>query len=370
MPGTDEDVLSQGSILVADVRVYGGEAAIDGWSAQSLWDGGSLFMSLSGSGGTLKATYSNLPGLDAPLAQTRGSSTSYYATDDLGSVEGLFNGSGVQNNYRYDPWGQPQVATGSVTNSLRYAGLPWNGSTGLTYMRARYYDPGLGRFISEDPLGLSAGINPYAYVGDSPTNGTDPSGLCEWVRYVFVDQNGNVVRSQVECVLQTVNVEASGPGGGSSGFMGSAGDRGADTFIPGGGPATSVGGGGGISNAPSPVSAESGPSCTAAQVNYHISVAIDGTLALSMITGTGEVIIGARVVGESAGHALADAATEFGFDDAKSFGEPGEVITLSNSIAFQGAFDHRVSFWRTVKESIPFVATYRAWKAMKAACSN
>ena len=46
--------------------------ARDGWSAQDLWDGDNLFMSLSGSGGTLEATYSNLPGLDAPLAQTRG----------------------------------------------------------------------------------------------------------------------------------------------------------------------------------------------------------------------------------------------------------------------------------------------------------
>ena len=50
--------------------------------------------------------------------------------------------------------------------------------TGLYYVRARWYDPHLGRFVSEDPIGLAGGLNVYAYVGNSPLNGTDPSGLC------------------------------------------------------------------------------------------------------------------------------------------------------------------------------------------------
>jgi uncharacterized protein RhaS with RHS repeats len=44
-------------------------------------------------------------------------------------------------------------------------------------VRARWYDPQLGRFVSEDPIGLGGGINTYAYVGNSPVNATDPSGL-------------------------------------------------------------------------------------------------------------------------------------------------------------------------------------------------
>ena len=47
-------------------------------------------------------------------------------------------------------------------------------STGLTYMRARYYDPAIGRFISEDPAGN--GVNWYAYCGNNPANCDDPSG--------------------------------------------------------------------------------------------------------------------------------------------------------------------------------------------------
>src|SRR6185436_12945218 len=51
--------------------------------------------------------------------------------------------------------------------------------TGLLHYRARSYDPQIGRFISEDPIGLAGGINQFAYVSNNPQNGTDPSGLYE-----------------------------------------------------------------------------------------------------------------------------------------------------------------------------------------------
>jgi hypothetical protein len=44
-------------------------------------------------------------------------------------------------------------------------------------MRARWYDPHLGRFLSEDPIGLAGGINPYVYANNNPNNLRDPSGL-------------------------------------------------------------------------------------------------------------------------------------------------------------------------------------------------
>ncbi len=46
----------------------------------------------------------------------------------------------------------------------------------MYYYRARYYDPEIGRFISEDPLGFAAGVNFYTYVGNNPINRNDPSG--------------------------------------------------------------------------------------------------------------------------------------------------------------------------------------------------
>ena len=51
------------------------------------------------------------------------------------------------------------------------------------YYRARYYDPKLGRFISEDPIGFEGGLNYYAYVGNAPPNHTDPNGLAFGVGY-------------------------------------------------------------------------------------------------------------------------------------------------------------------------------------------
>jgi len=59
-----------------------------------------------------------------------------------------------------------------------YTGREYDRGTGLYYYRARYYDPEIGRFISEDPLGFKAGINFYAYVGNNSVNRNDPSGNC------------------------------------------------------------------------------------------------------------------------------------------------------------------------------------------------
>jgi hypothetical protein len=64
----------------------------------------------------------------------------------------------------------------------------------LYYMRARWYEPRTGRFLSEDPVGLEGGINPYAYAGNDPVNLSDPTGLelieiCSW-EYVQITDPG------------------------------------------------------------------------------------------------------------------------------------------------------------------------------------
>ena len=62
-------------------------------------------------------------------------------------------------------------------NPVGFTGREYDSETKLYFYRARYYDPQLGRFLSEDPIGLAGGINPYAYAGNDPVNHKDPYGL-------------------------------------------------------------------------------------------------------------------------------------------------------------------------------------------------
>ena len=105
-----------------------------------------------------------------------------YHTDRLGSVRELTNGAGaVTATYRTDEWGIGTQATGSSSQPFGYTGEPRDG-TGLTYLRARYYDPSIGLFTSRDPWPGSAAapgtLNRYAYVDGNPTTRSDPSGHC------------------------------------------------------------------------------------------------------------------------------------------------------------------------------------------------
>src|SRR5207245_8530451 len=71
-------------------------------------------------------------------------------------------------------WGN--LLQGSATGGYAFTGRDWDAETGLYYYRSRYYDPTLGRFISEDTIGTDAGPNVYAYVDNNPILLTDPNG--------------------------------------------------------------------------------------------------------------------------------------------------------------------------------------------------
>jgi RHS repeat-associated protein len=83
------------------------------------------------------------------------------------------------NTYAYDPYGRLMAATETVPQPFQYAGQVGVMAEGdnLYYMRARYYDANIGRFISEDPIGFDGGLNLYAYVGGNPISLVDPTGL-------------------------------------------------------------------------------------------------------------------------------------------------------------------------------------------------
>jgi RHS repeat-associated protein len=97
--------------------------------------------------------------------------------DNQGTVRNLIDdGGNLVEHLSYDSFGKLSNAS---TTGFRYGytGREQDSETGLDYYRARYYDAGVGRFISEDPIGFAAGdSNIYRYVGNSPVNATDPSG--------------------------------------------------------------------------------------------------------------------------------------------------------------------------------------------------
>jgi RHS repeat-associated protein len=154
------------------VRKAGPQGSVD-----YLYDGSELMAEADAATGAIQAKYLYLPGVDQPYAMERDGVMYRYVLDDLGSVVALAYGDSVVNRYKYDPWGQAETATGTVKNSLRFTGRELDAETGLYYVRARYYDPVVGRFISEDPTGLAGGLNLYAYARNSPLNFTDPTGL-------------------------------------------------------------------------------------------------------------------------------------------------------------------------------------------------
>lgn len=105
----------------------------------------------------------------------------YPLTDALGNVRFVVNASGqFVAKYAYDPFGNVRRKDGTATSPVTFAAEQSDAETGLTFLRARYYDPATGRFISRDPLvgplGLPVSQNPYAYALGNPVNVRDPSG--------------------------------------------------------------------------------------------------------------------------------------------------------------------------------------------------
>ena len=101
---------------------------------------------------------------------------SYYLHNAHGDVINLVNGNGeIQNAYKYDAFGNTTDYAAKVSNRFLYAGEQFDKVTGQYYLRARYYDPELGRFTQEDPY-RGDGLNLYAYVSNNPIRYVDPTG--------------------------------------------------------------------------------------------------------------------------------------------------------------------------------------------------
>ncbi len=132
-------------------------------------------------GGVLTASYSHEPGLYGNLLrQNRSGTTHYYHYDGRGDTVALTNDAGIVTDTKdYDAWGNVIASTGTTPTPYQSAGRIGYSSDAkvtLCYVRARYFSPPLGRWASQDPLGVESDVCLFRYGHNSPVTLLDPSG--------------------------------------------------------------------------------------------------------------------------------------------------------------------------------------------------
>ena len=154
------------------------EKDVNGALTRYVYDDDAILLEYDGTD-ALQATYSHGEEIDQPLAMTRGADSYFYHTDHLGSVRLLTDAAGnVANSYDYDAFGNLEATSfETVANPYTFTARERDAESGLMFYRARYYDPRIGRFISEDPIGFEGeDLNLYRYVFNGPVMGVDPTG--------------------------------------------------------------------------------------------------------------------------------------------------------------------------------------------------
>ncbi len=160
------------------------KVAVNGATTRAtLYDGQTPLLDFNASG-AVAARYLSVPGaIDELLARQTSSGVAWYLDDREGTVRDIVNNSGTSiDHIDYGAFGNLTAqSTPANGDRFQYAGMEADANTGLNYDRARWYDPKGGKFVGQDPIGFAGGdSNVYRYVGNSPANGFDPSGLDFW----------------------------------------------------------------------------------------------------------------------------------------------------------------------------------------------
>ena len=170
--------IKQGAISIANFQYDAlgrrSSKTVSGATTRYLYDGINAVQELSSTSTPLANVVAG--GLDQWAWRTEGANTKHFLADALGSARALTDDAkAINTRYQYEPYGETSMSGAASNNSSQYTGRE-NDGTGLYYYRARYYQPVLKRFISEDPLGLQGGLNTYEYVDGDPQTFVDPNG--------------------------------------------------------------------------------------------------------------------------------------------------------------------------------------------------
>jgi RHS repeat-associated protein len=147
-------------------------------------------------------------GVDEIIARDNNGQPQFPMQNPIGSTTAVTGAKGqLLEKYRYEAFGTPhiftfngegiptEVAETQINNNILFAGREWISRFKFYENRARAYDPGLGRFMSEDPVGFGGGdTNLFRYCGNDPVNASDPTGLWTFqIGFSVTIQLGNFV---------------------------------------------------------------------------------------------------------------------------------------------------------------------------------
>jgi RHS repeat-associated protein len=178
---------------------------VNGNSIEFLYDGLNPVQELNGSS-VLTNMLTGL-GIDEVFARSNASGAQYLLPDVIGSVIAVADSTAtIHTEYTYEPFGRTTSSGNSVGTPFQFTGRE-NDETGLYFYRARYYDPQLQRFISQDRIFNLMSPNRYGYALDNPLR--------------FVDRDGNSPVAVALCLACLATLPLAAAAGCVSGCLGS-----------------------------------------------------------------------------------------------------------------------------------------------------